>query len=74
MYIIYVYMYIPLDINLLPLADICPRYRQQTWLDMHMSYSKFQDTLRMQFFRALKLFLTLQALFTHNYTETGALL
>lgn len=67
-------IYIPLDINLLLLACVCPRYRQQTRLDMHMRHSKFQDTLGMQIFRVLKLFFKLQALLTHNYNETGALL
>lgn len=49
-------MNIPLGINLLPLACVCPRYRKQIGLDMHMRHSEFQDTLKMQIFRVLKLF------------------
>lgn len=69
------YMYIPLGITLLPLARVCPRYRKQIGLDMHVRHSEFQDTLRMQIYRVLNLFFfKLQALLAHNYNDIGALL
>lgn len=66
-------MYISVGITLLPAACVCPRYRKEIGLDMQTGHSKFQDTLRMQIFRVLKLFFKLQAFLAHNYNDTGAL-